>query len=292
MKKMNNIDKLNLSLGLVKRASPRWAKVLASIPKEADKISWLRNFIPKNVGSHSVNSVSSYGQPATYNVLSRDVAKELVRTGGSSVSLLDKFKSLHRYVLNNRNLKQNGLRDMERGFGQKERAGVSWLREHNRLFPAEQLSPNDLVPFSHGGGLAHINDFLKGKGGYLTDSGAKGIMLTPHSLSAPRDMYYATRDAVRNLDTPAVLSGYVPAKYLKNSRNTGYEASLPSKYFNKVVDKNVKNFEGGDAYNAVHRNGSAIHNEQYVRSLADWEKFKERVSRANSLDSFNIISKL
>lgn len=283
---MNNIDKLNLALSLVKQASPRWAKVLASIPKEADKISWLRNFIPKNVGSHSVNSVSSYAQPDAYKFLSTDVAKELVSTGASSVSLLDKFKNLHRYVLNNKNL------DMESGYGRKEIAGVSWLREHNRLFPNKQLSPNDLVPFSHGGGLAHINNFLKGKGGYLTDSGAKGIMITPHSLSGPRDMYYATRRTSRNLDTPAVLSGYVPAKYLKNSMNTGYEASLPSKYFNKVLDKDVKNFEGGEAYNSVHRHRPYIHNEQYVRSLADWEKFKERVSRASSLDSFNIISKL
>ena len=289
---MNNINKLNLALGLVKQASPRWAKVLASIPKEADKISWLRNFIPKNVGRHSVNSVSLYGQPPAYNVLSGDLAKGLVSTEVSSVPLLDKFKSLHRYILNNKNLRQTGLRDMERGFGQKAKAGESWLRAHNRLFPKEQLSPNALVPFSHGGGLTHINDFLKGKGGYLTDSGAKGIMLTPHSLSGPRDMYYATRRTATNLDTPAVLSGYVPAKYLKNSRNTGYEASLPSKYFNKVVDKNVKNFEGGGAYNSVHDNSPYIHNEQYVRSLADWEKFKERVSRASSLDSFNIISKL
>ena len=289
---MNNVDKLNFALGLVKQASPRWAKVLAAIPKEADKISWLRNFIPKNVGSHSVNSVAYYNQPDAYRFLSTDVAKELVNSEVSSVSLLNKFKNLHRYVLNNKNLKQIGQRDMERGFGQKERAGKSWLREHNRLFPNKQLGPNDLVPFSHGGSLAHINNFLKGRGGYLTDSGVKGIMITPHSLSGPRDMYYATRHTSRNLDTPAVLSGYVPAKYLKNSRNTGYEASLPSKYFNKVVDKDVKNLEGGDAYNSVQGSSPFIHNEQYVRSLADWEKFKERVSRASSLDSFNIISKL
>jgi hypothetical protein len=288
---MNNVDRLHISFGLVKQASPRWAKVLASIPKEADKISWLRNFIPKNVGTYSVNPSSAYGiQPRAYSILSADVAKELVKSDVSSASLLDKFKSLHRYTLSNKNLIKPDRRDIGRGDAQ--RAGVSWLRAHNKFFPSEKLGPNDLVPFSHGGGLSHITNFLKGNGGYHTDSGVKGIMITPHGLSASRDMFYATRNAPKTLDTPAVLSGYVPAKYLKNSMNTGYEASLPSKYFDKVVDKKVKNLEGSDVYNAVHNHSVYVPKPHYERSLLDWEKFKERVSRADSLDSFNIISKL
>ena len=41
---MNNIDKLNLSLGLIKQASPRWARLLKSLsPESLDK---LKNYFP------------------------------------------------------------------------------------------------------------------------------------------------------------------------------------------------------------------------------------------------------
>jgi len=291
---MNNTDKLNIALGIIKYASPRWVKVLSAIPKEEDKISWLRSFIPKNVGIHSVNPVSAFDNPYSYRLLANDLSKAL--PWENSTNLLDKFKRLHRHVLNTKGLRESYPL---KSYASAPIAGASWLREHNKYFPSRQLGPNDLVPFSHGGGLSHINTFLKGKGGYRTDSGAHGIMISPHRLMADRDIFYASRNTVDTFDTPASLSGYVPAKYLKNSRNngysrnTGYEASLPSKYFDKIVNKNVKPFDADSLRGPLKDHSYALgKSEASTRLAMDWEKFKERVSRASSLKSFDIISKL
>jgi len=284
---MNNFDKLHISFGLIKNASPRWAKVLAAIPDETAKISWLRNFIPKNVGRYSVNPTELFGLPDTYKIFANDLARGIMRPESSSASLLDKFKTLHRYVLKNKQVQQPYPVKPVRY--KIDKGNNSWVRAYNNIFKSEKIGPNDLVPFSHGGGLSHINKFLKGKGGYNTDSGYHGIMMTPHSLTSPRDPFYASRRISKIFDTPARLSGYIPAKYLKNSMNTGYETSLPSKYFNKIVNPKVEQL---DATSSINSDVYGFLNERATRALVDWEKFKERVSRANSLDSFNIISKL
>lgn len=286
---MKTVENLNIALGIIKYASPRWMKVFSSLPNEAAKIDWIRKFIPKNIGELSVNKYRPFGLPQSIKVpLNR--LSTAVSGNSTSSELVNRFKDAHREILS------NPTQWISRPPGydprsNKFRAGTSWLRDYNRL-AGKNVNPNELIPFSHGGGADSISNFLKGQGGYFTDSGAKGIMITPHTLEAARDPYYASRAAARTFETPAALSGYIPAKYLKGSRNIGYEASIPTKYYDKIVNPAVKQFSNDNAAYQYYSDGAQFALNPGAAAKYDWDKFNKRVSRANSLESINKISNL
>ena len=95
------------------------------------------------------------------------------------------------------------------------------------------IGPDTLLTVSHGGGLRHLDAFFKGHGqGYVSEAGGRGIFFTVHhpkyasEAHRTRDMDYATRSPIRYLDTPAIITGKIPAKYLKQVNHNSYEAVL------------------------------------------------------------------
>lgn len=288
---MTSQEKLYLSRHMVKLASPRWFKVFSALPNEAAKINWIRKFIPKNVGDMSINKHDIFALSPTNKVPINRLFRAVSNDSSTAYDLVSKFKDAHREIL------RNPILQTRKSFIDRSGAagpGTSWLRDHNRLFAATQKidDPNKLIPFSHGGGLNSIDDFLKGRGGYLTDAGVRGIMVTPHALTAGRTPMYAARASSRTLETPVDFSGYIPAKYLKGSRNTGYEASIPTKYYDKIVQPNVQQLGNSDELYKHHSQGQELAGRPIDAIKYDNAKFKERIGRATSLKSMNIISNL
>lgn len=113
-------------------------------------------------------------------------------------------------------------------------------RWRNNIADANEpdITDDELVYITHGGGLFNIQAFLDGKSnGYRLESAGYGIQVTPVA-DRPGAKYdaqkreadqtaegYATRSTKQFGDQPAVLHGYIKRKYLTAARNA-YEGGV------------------------------------------------------------------
>ena len=141
------------------------------------------------------------------------------------------------------------------------------------------VSPEDEVLITHGGGWYHIQAFLQGKTlGYRLQG--KGIGLQVHTTSNDRSLHYANKNWL-HLDEPAVLIATIKAKYLCRQYNS-YEVGLRSEVITHLEDVKVvrmKHFWLGNGFEEVIREGFYPDNpelEERIReSLQRFEKAKD-----------------
>lgn len=105
------------------------------------------------------------------------------------------------------------------------------------------------VVIHHGGGLKHIQAFLKqeSKSGYSCDAYGRGMYFTPVDqktaklatallvrwVQHSRTPTYACRTPVKHFDQPTILIGKIQAQYLKTTCNS-YEVVIPHMHADKI----------------------------------------------------------
>ena len=110
--------------------------------------------------------------------------------------------------------------------------------ELNRKFD----NPNELIEFWCGTSMTRGQSFLKSGDGYtmleypvvLHDGNIVnyGIQVM---LSDNRANEYARTQANATCDVPAIIHGFIKAKYLY-PENNGYEYAIPCEYYNKIIN--------------------------------------------------------
>ncbi|MBU1173505.1 MAG: hypothetical protein KKD44_28390, partial [Proteobacteria bacterium] len=103
------------------------------------------------------------------------------------------------------------------------------------------VHPEELIPFSHGGGLRHIQQFTAGKSpGYRLENPGRGIQVSPFREEATPEIgkFYASRVATSKVDVPAILTGKIKAKYLDPSHG-GAEAGLRTEFAKNILQPKV-----------------------------------------------------
>lgn len=104
------------------------------------------------------------------------------------------------------------------------------------------ITPDTVLKVSHGGGKRFLEAFLSGKhNGYVMEGSGRGIFVTVHhpryssDTVRSRDWAYATRTPLEYFDTPTIIKGQIPAKYLKAVNHNSYEAVLMPEDVQKLV---------------------------------------------------------
>jgi hypothetical protein len=138
----------------------------------------------------------------------------------------------------------------------KQSKGVSsasrFINEPRRasfdMTPDSGVGPEDYVTVSHGGGVRHLEEFFGGKTpGYRLEEGGVGIQVSPANKELVGELdelskMYATRAANASMDTPAVATFRIKAKYLDAATND-YEAGLRPDFIDKVKSLKITPFK-------------------------------------------------
>lgn len=104
------------------------------------------------------------------------------------------------------------------------------------------IDPETMIPFTHGGGARYIQSFLdQENSGYAMEAGNKGIFITPQypKKNTSRDAGYALRGSIQHFDSPIVLNGEIPAKYLHKVNWNSYEAVIFSESVPNIQNHRV-----------------------------------------------------
>ncbi|NNM44350.1 MAG: hypothetical protein HKM07_08445 [Chlamydiae bacterium] len=128
---------------------------------------------------------------------------------------------------------QNLVRDDEDG---------SWVRY---ISHCKEISEDQEVLVSHGGGLFYVGEFLRGKTVGYSAGGeyvGTGIFVSPHPDGVDktqRDAFYACRRSPEHFDIPAHFTAKIKAKYLRAVIN-GYEAKLSFENVQYLEDVSIE----------------------------------------------------